>query len=525
MIDRIGRRSVLAALKYNADHFPERTFLEDADEEGRPMRKLNYGDFMTAAQRVADGFARSGLQPGDRVMTLLPASSEYVLTAFGLQLAGLVHVPCSTLFKAPEIRRQLTHSEASVVVTARDTIDLIGDATQGADAVRQCLAWDLGAGQEGDAEMNKMLRTEPTTTDPATPDPSTLAMILYTSGTTAEPKGVMLTHGNLLWVAELASSIYEYGRQDRVLHFFPMYHVGGGIALLMPPILSGAAIVVVPRFSASRFGTMLVNSDATMIGSTATMLKMILEHPVSADDNAHRVLRSQHGLPLDRERFDRFEQRFGIRLIEGYGLSEAMGFVTANRAWTGRKFGSVGPPVVGRTVRITDEDGKDLPAGEHGEILASWSTPHAIMAGYHRAPEETERALRDGWLRTGDIGYFDEEGNVYLVDRKKDIIKRSGINVAPAEIERTLSEHPAVTDVAVVGAPDEMREEAIIAFVVLREGRTTTDDIREYCEQNLASYKIPQRFQLETALPKDNLGKIDKKTLRQMAAAMTAREE
>jgi crotonobetaine/carnitine-CoA ligase len=510
---------MLSALKYNAEWFGDRLFLVDADEDGRPIRSLTYAEFWETTRRAAQGFLAAGLKPGDRVLTLLPGSSEYVITAFGLHLAGLVHVPCSTLFKAPEIQRQLLHSGAAAVVTARATGELIDSAAEGVGALQWRFIWDLGAWAEGDGEMNAFLQAAPDGEAFAIADPGDLSMILYTSGTTADPKGVMLTHGNLLWVGELACSIYEYGRDDRVLHFFPMYHVGGGIALLMPAILCGATVVVAPRFSASRFGRMLVNSDATMIASTATMVKMILEHPTSPDDRGHRVRRSQHGLPLDRERYDRFEERFDIRLVEGYGLSESMGFVTANRVWSGRKFGSVGPPVVGRCVRIVDDEENDVPIGEQGEILANWLTPHAIMAGYYNDPEETRRTLAGGWLRTGDVGSVDDEGYCYLVDRKKDIIKRAGVNVAPAEIERVLTAHLSVADVAVVGAPDEFREEAVVAFIVLNDADTTIDELREFCARNLASYKVPETFLVKSTLPKDNLGKIDKKELRRLAAA------
>ena len=342
---------------------------------------------------------------------------------------------------------------------------------------------------------------------------------MYTSGTTARPKGVIFTHGNELFASQGIANAFTYTRRERLLHYFPLYHVNGGLALLGPIILHGATMVMQPKFSASQFSRMLVEHGITMAAMNATHVKMLLNQPPSAYDAAHHVYRAQFALPLDLERREAFSGRFGgITLVEAYGLTEGMGICMASPIDAGWKPGSAGLPLPGYGLRLIDDAGREVATGEPGQVLLACHSRHGLTQGYFQDPEASAALLRDGWLYTGDVGVLDEDGYFTFLERAKDMIKRSGFNVAAAEVERVLLSDASVREAAVVGIPDDMREEAIVAFVVAHDGtRIEPDALRATCAAELANYKVPEHIVTLDALPENFLGKVEKKLLREMA--------
>jgi len=512
--DCIGNRSLVRAIEFNREWIPDRTFLEFKG------RSLSHGDFGRMVARAANGLVRLGVRAGDRVLVQMANCSEHLVAIFATQRIGAINVTCSTLFKLDETAYQLRDSGATTIVCGAEFVDL---ARAAADAVPQpvrILVADHGLLDAGEAPFNKLLHEAADRVGVPFPAADDVAMLVYTSGTTGRPKGVIYTHGNLVHGGQNSVIALGYRPEERLLHFFPFYHNNGGVILLAPVILTGCCVVMIDRFSASRFGAQLVEHAITLTALNATHIKMILAHPALDEDRAHRVARVQFALPLDYARREAFKDRFcGIRLVEVYGQTETCGIVLAVPEGPLWKPGSAGLPLPGIEMNVTDEDGRALGTGAAGELCLRSLSRHAFTPGYYNSPDLTRDLYRDGWLRTGDVAIIDDDGYMTYLDRKKDLIKRSGINIAAAEVERVMLEVPGVVDAAVVGIPDEFRDEKIIGFVVLAPGTAASlDDVARHCRKALADYKVPERFEQLEALPENFLGKVEKKVLRERAA-------
>jgi long-chain acyl-CoA synthetase len=344
--------------------------------------------------------------------------------------------------------------------------------------------------------------------------PDDRAVILYTSGTTGRPKGVVLTHRSL--VANAIGSrdddaMQKEGRSEEIqLAVLPLAHAYGIVALNVG-CLTGASLVMHPRFEPVAVLSAIERHRITGFAGVPAMFTVLLNTP-DADkyDTSSLQYCVSGSAPLPLPVLQGFEQKFHCPIREGYGLSEAAAVLTATPSNIERKPGSVGKPLAGVEVRIVDEHDKSLPAGETGEIVARGPN---IMSGYYDLPEETAAALRDGWLYTGDMGYFDSDGFLYVVERKKDLIIRGGFNIYPRDVEEVLASHPAVIEAAVVGVPSERMGEEVKAFVVTRTP-VDAETLMAYCQEKLANYKTPSQIEFLEALPRNSVGKIDKKVLR-----------
>lgn len=514
--DSIGNRSLVRAIEYHRQWIPDRPFLEF---QGRP---LSYGQFGCLVAKAANGLLALGVKAGDRVVIQMSNCSEHLVAMFAIQRIGAINVTCSTLFKLEETAYQLRDSGAATVICGAEFLDLAQAAADGAPQPVRVLAADHGLLDTGDAPFNRLLREGADTVSLPFPAADDMAMIIYTSGTTGWPKGVIYTHGNLVHGGQASVTAFGYRPDERLMHFFPFYHNNGGVILLAPIILTGCCMVMIDKFSASRFGAQLVEHRITLTALNATHVKMILAHPPLAEDRLHNVTRVQFGLALDPARRQAFEDRFArIRLIEVFGQTETCGIVTAVPETALWKPGSAGLPLPGFEMAVTDESGQLLGVGAPGELCFRGLSRHALTPGYYNAPDLTGALYRDGWLRTGDVAVIDEDGYLTYLDRKKDLIKRSGINIAAAEVERVMLDVPGVAEAAVVGIPDEFREEKIIGFVVFASGATANlGDVERHCRAVLADYKVPEHFQQLAALPENFLGKVEKKVLRERATQL-----
>jgi carnitine-CoA ligase len=514
--DTIGNRSLVRAIEFHRRWIPDRPFLEF---QGRP---LHYGDFGRLIAKAANGLLTSGVRAGDRVMIQMANCPEHLVAMFAIQRIGAINVTCSTLFKLKETAYQLRDSGAATIICGAEFLDLAQAAADAAPQPVRILAADHGLLETGEAPFNRLLRQGAETVSLPFPAADDVAMIIYTSGTTGWPKGVIYTHGNLVHGGQNSVSALGYRPDERLMHFFPFYHNNGSVILLAPVILAGCCMVMIEKFSASRFGAQLVEHRISLTALNATHVKMILAHPPLPEDRLHNVTRVQFGLSLDAARRQAFEDRFvRIRLIEVFGQTETCGIVTAVPEMALWKPGGAGLPLPGIEMAVTDESGQPLGVGVPGELCFRALSRHALTPGYYNAPELTRDLYRDGWLRTGDVALIDEDGYVSYLDRKKDLIKRSGINIAAAEVERVMLDVPGVAEAAVVGIPDEFREEKIIGFVVFAPGAAANlADVERHCRTVLADYKVPEGFHQLAALPENFLGKVEKKVLRERAVQL-----
>jgi long-chain acyl-CoA synthetase len=344
------------------------------------------------------------------------------------------------------------------------------------------------------------------------------AVILYTSGTTGRPKGAELSHLNMVLNARLSDSMYDGNPDDVHLITLPLFHSFGQTVQMNTGFYNGVTISLLPRFDPDTVLSIMQRDNITIFAGVPTMYWALLHYP-GADkydlDKISKTLRYAFsgGSAMPVEVMKAFGEKFQVKILEGYGLSETSPVATFNRVDRERKPGSVGLPVWGVDVRIVDEEDEDVPQGELGEIVIRG---HNVMKGYYKKPEATAEAFRTGWFHTGDIGRKDEDGYVYIVDRVKDMIIRGGFNVYPREIEETLVSHPDVSLAAVIGVPHDQYGEEIKAFVVRKEGATATEEeIIAWAKENMAAYKYPREIVFRDTLPMNATGKILKTELRQ----------
>jgi long-chain acyl-CoA synthetase len=465
---------------------------------------LHYSDLDEASARVASWLLGRGITAGDRVCLMLPNVPEFSELYYGILRAGAIVVPMNPLFKAREVEYYLTDSQAALALAWQ------GAADQAAEGARRA-GTDLVLMEP--EELAGTLGHWPPVPDIAGRRPHDTAVILYTSGTTGQPKGAELTHDNLLLNVEVTrSTLLRVGPDDVILGALPLFHSFGQVVAMGCAIASGACLTLLPRFDPARALEIIKRDQVTIMPGVPTMYAGILHGGAGgAGDAASLRLCVSGGAAMPVELLRDFEKEFGCMILEGYGLSETSPVASFNHPGRSRKPGTIGQPISGVDMRVQDDAGIPLAVGEVGEIAVRG---HNVMKGYWQRPEETAEVLADGWLRTGDLGRVDAEGYFSIVDRKKDMIIRGGLNVYPREVEEVLYEHPAVAEAAVVGVRDEMLGEEVAAVVRLKPGASASvDELREYVKGQVAAYKYPRHVWIVTELPHGDTGKILKRAI------------
>jgi long-chain acyl-CoA synthetase len=459
---------------------------------------LSYDEFRDAALRVASGLRSRGVEPGDRVGMVLPNVLSFPIVFYGALLAGAAVVPMNPLLKAREIEYYLKDSGARLVVAGEQSAEPVAEAAGivGIDAVTVGPAFpEAVMGDEGlDAPVER--------TDEDT------AVILYTSGTTGQPKGAELTHAGLNSNARTTQeTLLEGSPDDVIMGCLPLFHVFGLTCSLNAGILAGASLTLIPRFDGAKALTVIERDGVTIFEGVPTMFSAMLHQPDAADRDVSSLrLCVSGGSAMPVEVMRSFEETFGCIVLEGYGLSETSPVASFNHPHAERKPGSIGTPIRGVEMRLVDDDGKDVAGAEVGEIAIRGEN---LMKGYWRREEDTAKAIPDGWFRTGDLARQDEEGYFFIVDRKKEMIIRGGYNVYPREIEEALYEHPAVAEAACIGITHPDLGEEVGAAVALKPGATAdVDELRNFVKERVAAYKYPRHMWLVDALPKGPTGKI-----------------
>ncbi|KPJ89871.1 MAG: acyl-CoA synthetase [Spirochaetes bacterium DG_61] len=346
-------------------------------------------------------------------------------------------------------------------------------------------------------------------------NPEETAVLLYTSGTTGKPKGVKLSHNNFLAECELTSHVFPLEPEDKVIGVLPFFHVYAMADVLVPSIYFGCSMSLVPQYSPMELLKNISDVGATVLIAIPSMYIHLLQISRSRKATIPKSLRAciSGGAPLPIEVIKEFEEAFQTRIAEGYGLTESTACVCLNQSGERFKVGSIGPPGPGVEMNIFDDEDKELPPGQVGEVVIRGGV---ITDGYWNAPDETEEAMKGGWFHTGDLGYRDAEGYFYITDRKKDIIIRGGFNISPREVEEVLYTHHKVREAAVVGVPDKGMKEAVKAFVVLKDGESAAPkEIVEFCKEHLSPFKVPKFLEFRESLPKSATGKVLRKELKE----------
>jgi acyl-CoA synthetase (AMP-forming)/AMP-acid ligase II len=456
--------------------------------------KLSNADFLRAVCRASATLHTHGLEPGDVVAIMLPNRAAFVVAMFAAWRLGAAVTPVSPTLVPAEISYQLTDAAAKLLV------------------VDEPLGFDPPIGVVLTAD-ELIAASGSTAVEPAAHRDDALALLIYTSGTTGRPKGVVLDQGNLNAMCRMTIDAFAMGSDDHSLLILPLFHVNGIVVSTLAPLIAGGCTTIAGRFSPATFFDRIEKCRPTYFSAVPTIYTMLADLPDEVRPDTSSVRFALCGAaPASTELLDRFETRYGIPIIEGYGLSEGTCGSTVNPLNGNRKPGTVGLPLPGQAIRIVGPGDVPVPDGEAGEVLINGRN---VMRGYLNRPEETAKTLVDGWLHTGDVGYLDEDGYLVLIDRAKDMIIRGGENIYPKEIESVVYQLPQIAEAAVVGRTHSVYGEEPVLFVSLNSGADiATEQIDEHVRTSLSKYKVPVGITILDGLPKNAVGKIDKPSLR-----------
>lgn len=477
-------------------------------------RTFTYDDFNRRVNRLANALPSVGVTRGKRIAALLPNCPEFLELLFATAKTGAVMVPLNYRLAARELSYILHDSGATALIYAPDFAEqvealrgkvsdiskyvCVGEPPGGSDIEYE--SWTVGL-----PDGEPAVETEVTMDDPH--------FIMYTAGTTGMPKGAVLTHGNTHWNAINIVLSYMLTRNERNLVATPLYHIAGLSAGATPTIYSGGLVVLCRFFDPVQVLKMIERHKITHMFGVPSMFQVMssLEDFEVADFSSVRFLITG-GAPCPVPLIERYLSR-GVAFSQGYGLTETAPGVTALPYEDAlRKRGSAGKPLFYVTVEVVDDHEMEVPGGEVGEIVVKGPN---VFKGYWNLPDETEEALRYGWFHTGDLGYFDWEGYLYITDRKKDMIISGGENIYPAEVENAIREHPAVADIIIIGVPDEQWGEAPLALVVAEPGASASEEeLAEFGRERLARYKVPRKFLMVDEIPRNADGQVAKNELR-----------
>lgn len=506
-------------LDVTAERYPENTavILDDL--------KMSWRDLAGYARRVAGVLRSRGIGPGDTVALMIPNTPHFPMIYYGILHTGAAVVPVNVLYQRSEIEHYLTDSGAKAFFAFKGFEEEARKAFLAAECCKHLFIVSAPTDVEDPAvgeNFTKALMGAPADFDTVQTMPDDTAVILYTSGTTGVPKGAELTHFNMFFNAYYAChQIMKMSPADTALVTLPLFHSFGQTCLMNASMLGGGTMTMLPRFETEKAMQVITRDKVTIVTLVPTMYFFMLSTDKYVDYDFSRVrLAVSGGAALPEETHRRFKERYGITILEGYGLSETSPVASFTEEGAEVRVGSIGKPIWGVEMRIKLDNGAFGKTGEVGEIVIRG---HNVMKQYLNRPQATRDAIVEGWFHTGDVGHYDADGYFYIVDRKKDIIIRGGMNIYPREIEEVLYAHPKVFEASVVGIPDAARGEEVKAYVSCVDGETLTpEEIKEYLQQRMAKYKWPRDVEVLKELPKGPTGKILKRELKQRAAREAA---
>jgi len=479
-----------------------------------PDRELTFNELEALTNRCANALVALGVQPGDRVTLYSGNCWEWVVSYYGALKVGAVINPINVMLTPGEVEFVANDCGASIVIASHEKALSIAGVKE-KSGVRELIAFGDEAMPEGMLSFNEILAASDVAFEVADIDPDSLSTIGYTSGTTGHPKGACLSHRNILLNVAMTALMHQRSDRDTVVTALPCPHVYGNV-IMSCAIQNGSTLVLHPAFEEATILQSIQDHKATRFEGVPTMYMFLLNHPQLVDyDLSSLCCCTVGGQTMPKPKMEEVEARFGCPLIEVWGMTELGGLGTTFAANGPIKKGSIGVPIPYVQARIADTEdaGKTLPPGEVGELMIKGGI---VMQGYYGNEQATRESIEpDGWLHTGDVASMDEDGCIFIVDRKKDMILTAGFNVYPAEIERVAAGHPDVALVAVGSIPDEEKGELAKAYIVPRTGATPdTDDIIAYCREHLAAYKVPRAVQFVDDLPKTSTGKVMRRELK-----------
>ncbi len=501
----------------------DKTFVEIAGHQ------LTYRHFQEKVSQAAAMFRSLGINPGDRVGVFLPNCPEFLDSWFGLSAIGAIAVPINTAYKRDETAYILNNAETALLVAHATLLDTAHAAADLSPSVRARLSVSTPASPDapasdetpdGWADFSRLLEGSTPLEHEELPAvaPTDVSMLQYTSGTTGNPKGVQVTHQMYVAAGQGFAHWTQATDDDRFFTCLPYFHANAQYYSTMGALAAGATLVVAERFSASRFWEQVRAADATVVNFIGMMMPVLSKQPETPDDRENSV-RLFYGSPaFDPDFLTAFQDRFATDIIVGFGMTETC-YGSIERIGDRRRPNSSGlprqhpDPRFTNEIRIADDHGQPVPPNSVGEITLR--NP-ATMLGYWRNPEQTAEALRDGWLFTGDLGWLDEDGFLYFVDRKKDVIRRRGENISSQEVEDVIKSHPAVLDCAVIAVPSELGEDEVKAYILARPGFTAQpDEVVLWCADRLAYFKVPRYVEIREEFPRTPSLRVRKDVLRQ----------
>ncbi|MGI8315895.1 long-chain-fatty-acid--CoA ligase [Halobacillus mangrovi] len=502
-------------LQQSVDRFPNNPAVSFYGHE------ITYEELNGQVHAFASSLQKEGVEKGDRVAIMLPNCPHYVTSYYGTLKAGAVVTQVNPMLVERELAHILTDSGAETIVIYGPLLPVL-EKIKDQTSIKNVIVVMFNGNFEGasdEIEFPEFLKQAEGPPSPVDINPSEdLAVLQYTGGTTGRSKGAMLTHrnvvANVVQTNEYFKDEVEMGN-ERYLTVIPLFHVFGMTSCMNLSIYSGSKNIILPRFDLEEVLETIKREQPTFFPGVPTMYVAINSHPKAEEYGIDSIRVCNSGsAPMPQELMRSFEAKTGAKVYEGYGLSESSPVTHCTPLFAERKPGSVGIGVPSTDYKIVDvgTGTEELPVGEAGEVVLRGPQ---VMKGYWNMPEETGGTLRDGWLYTGDIGRVDDEGYLYIIDRKKDLIIAGGYNIYPRDVEEVIYEHDAVQEAVVVGVPDEYRGETVCAVIVLKDGKTATEEeLIAYCRENMASYKVPRIVEFESELPKSSVGKILRRKIR-----------
>lgn len=499
-----GNMTIYTKLAQQTEKWASKPFILFEDKE------ISYEDIFNKVNQSARWMAKKGIQKGDTVAVFLSNSPVFYELWFACGAIGAILLPINTASTAQELDYFLGHSESKGFVYESELL------TEKHHHIVEKYPLLFAQACSYDWETEKKQLSNQKIESQVTPND--VACIMYTSGTTAKPKGVLITHENYLYAGHSSVLYQQLSAEDRYLIFLPLFHANSQYYTSMAMLVVGGTIVLLKRFSSSTFWDAVEKYKPTISSLVATVIKILIECPSHPFEKQHQIRQAGYGLFVTKNDLQTFQQRFGIRLFQWYGMTETITTNIVTPLYEDMPVDprtgivAIGKAGLGQEIRIIDEKGRDLPPGQVGQIILK--SP-SMMKGYLKNSEATSQTITNGWLYTGDNGYYNNEGFIWFVDRNKDMIKRAGENISSIEVENVLSNHPAIQDCAVIGEPDPLREEAVIAYIKLHDNATVNkEDLRIFCKEHLSYFKIPQEFRFIDDFPRTSIGKIQKNKLR-----------
>ncbi|MEH7275959.1 long-chain-fatty-acid--CoA ligase [Neobacillus vireti] len=518
-----------------ANNFPEKTAIHFMGKE------MTYKELYEESLSFASYLQQIGISKGDRVAIMLANTPQSVISYFGILMAGGIVVQTNPLYTERELEYQMKDSGAKAIIT----LDILYPRASKVmpktnlqhiivTAIKDYLPFPknlvypfiqkkqygivVNVKHEGNTHLFKeIVKMKPRKLVEYSFDfEEDVALLQYTGGTTGSPKGVMLTHRNLVANSSMCSAWLYKAKpgEESILGIVPFFHVYGMTIIMILSVMQAYKMIILPKFDALTTLKTIQKQRPTLFPGAPTIYIGLLNHPDIKKYDLSSIDSCLSGsAPLPIEVQEAFEEITGGKLVEGYGLTESSPVTHANFLWDRPRIkGSIGVPWPNTEVKIVSmENGDIVPVGEIGEIIIKGPQ---VMKGYWNRPEATEETIKDGWLYTGDLGYMDDNGYFYVVDRMKDMIIAGGFNIYPREIEEVLYEHPEVVEAVAAGIPDPYRGETVKAYVVLKEGsKLTSEDLNQFARKYLAAYKAPRLYEFREDLPKTAIGKILRRTL------------